>query len=179
MRYPLDSSLRNAADATGMASCIRSWGQTMEVHSHGSRQGRAGKRCQRARTALARQYLALGIALLAAGTSSAADMSRPPNVVIILADDLGWADLGCYGSKFHRTPHVDRLAAAGARFTQAYAAAPRVLADARRSSHRPVPSPAQSHRLAPPAGPIAPIRSCSGLFSIRNFRHRNGPWPRC
>src|SRR5438309_8276863 len=46
------------------------------------------------------------------------------NVVVILADDLGWADLGCYGSKYHRTPHLDRLAAAGARFTDAYAAAP-------------------------------------------------------
>jgi arylsulfatase A-like enzyme len=42
-----------------------------------------------------------------------------PNVVVILADDLGWADLGCYGSKYHRTPHVDRLAAAGVRFTDA------------------------------------------------------------
>src|SRR5213595_2084105 len=46
------------------------------------------------------------------------------NVVVILADDLGWADLGCYGSKYHRTPHLDRLAASGVRFTDAYAAAP-------------------------------------------------------
>src|SRR5262249_3985178 len=46
------------------------------------------------------------------------------NVVVILADDLGWADLGCYGSKYHQTPHLDKLAAAGARFTDAYAAAP-------------------------------------------------------
>src|SRR5437660_4412642 len=47
-----------------------------------------------------------------------------PNVVLIVADDLGWADLGCYGSKYHKTPHLDRLAADGVRFTQAYAAAP-------------------------------------------------------
>jgi arylsulfatase A len=47
-----------------------------------------------------------------------------PNVVLIVADDLGWADLGCYGSKYHKTPHLDRLAADGIRFTQAYAAAP-------------------------------------------------------
>src|SRR5437899_9598033 len=46
------------------------------------------------------------------------------NVVFILADDLGWADLGCYGSKFHRTPHLDRLAAAGLKCTDAYAACP-------------------------------------------------------
>jgi arylsulfatase A-like enzyme len=46
------------------------------------------------------------------------------NVVLILADDLGWADPGCYGSKYHKTPHIDRLAAGGVRFTDAYAAAP-------------------------------------------------------
>ena len=47
-----------------------------------------------------------------------------PNVVLIVIDDLGWADLGCYGSKFHKTPHLDRLASEGMRFTQAYAACP-------------------------------------------------------
>ena len=46
------------------------------------------------------------------------------NVIFILADDLGWADLGCYGSTFDETPHLDRLAAQGVRFTQAYAACP-------------------------------------------------------
>ncbi len=47
-----------------------------------------------------------------------------PNVLFILADDLGWRDLGCYGSTFHETPNLDRLAARGVRFTQAYAANP-------------------------------------------------------
>jgi arylsulfatase A-like enzyme len=47
-----------------------------------------------------------------------------PNVVFILADDLGWADLGCYGNPFNRTPNIDSLARQGLRFTQAYAAAP-------------------------------------------------------
>ncbi len=47
-----------------------------------------------------------------------------PNVVLILIDDLGWADLTCYGSKFYKTPHLDRLAASGQRFTQGYAACP-------------------------------------------------------
>jgi arylsulfatase A-like enzyme len=47
-----------------------------------------------------------------------------PNIVFILADDLGWADLGCYGSTFHETPVLDGLAAEGARLTDAYAAAP-------------------------------------------------------
>lgn len=46
---------------------------------------------------------------------------RRPNVVIILADDLGWADLGCYGNTFNVTPQIDRLAKQGLRFTQFYA----------------------------------------------------------
>jgi len=46
---------------------------------------------------------------------------RPPNVVFIMADDLGYGDLGCYGQKRIKTPHIDRLAADGIRFTQAYA----------------------------------------------------------
>ena len=47
-----------------------------------------------------------------------------PNVILIVLDDLGWADLGCYGSRFHKSPQIDRLAREGMRFTQAYAAAP-------------------------------------------------------
>lgn len=47
---------------------------------------------------------------------------KKPNIIFILADDLGWRDLGCYGSTFHETPHLDRLAAQGIRFTEAYAA---------------------------------------------------------
>jgi arylsulfatase A-like enzyme len=48
----------------------------------------------------------------------------PLNLVVILADDLGWRDLSCMGSQYYETPHLDRLAAQGLRFTQAYAAAP-------------------------------------------------------
>jgi arylsulfatase A-like enzyme len=48
----------------------------------------------------------------------------PKNVVFFLVDDLGWRDLGCFGSTFYETPHVDRLAATGMKFTQAYAACP-------------------------------------------------------
>ncbi len=56
------------------------------------------------------------------GVASAADVK--PNVVLFLIDDLGWADLGCYGSTFNKTPNLDKLAAEGMRFTQAYAACP-------------------------------------------------------
>lgn len=61
------------------------------------------------------------IVLVLAMPSSAA--APPPNVVPILADDLGWSDLGCCGSTFYETPAIDTLAAQGMRFNQAYAAA--------------------------------------------------------
>ena len=48
----------------------------------------------------------------------------PPNIVLLLVDDLGWTDLGCYGSDYYRTPHIDALATRGMRFTQNYAACP-------------------------------------------------------
>jgi len=47
-----------------------------------------------------------------------------PNILFILADDLGWADLSCYGRPDYKTPNLDRLAAQGMRFTNAYSAAP-------------------------------------------------------
>lgn len=47
-----------------------------------------------------------------------------PNVVLITVDDMGWTGPACYGSDLHETPHIDRLAAEGMRFTQAYAASP-------------------------------------------------------
>ena len=62
------------------------------------------------------------VALLAVLKAEAA--FRPPNIIFILADDLGWAELGSYGNRFNETPHLDRLAKEGLRFTQAYAAAP-------------------------------------------------------
>ena len=55
---------------------------------------------------------------LCIGPASAA--LRPPNVIFIIADDLGYGDLGCYGQKRIRTPHLDRMAAEGMRFTQHY-----------------------------------------------------------
>jgi len=47
-----------------------------------------------------------------------------PNILFFLIDDLGWRDLGCYGSSFYETPNLDRLAAQGLRFTDAYASCP-------------------------------------------------------
>lgn len=51
---------------------------------------------------------------------SAATSVEPPNFILILADDLGYADIGCFGSKHHRTPNIDKLASEGIRFTDFY-----------------------------------------------------------
>ena len=78
--------------------------------------------------AICRGVLRLLLPLLA-WQSHAAGLDWPtnqirPNIVFILADDLGWGDLSCYGQKKFATPNLDRLAAEGMRFTQAYAGAP-------------------------------------------------------
>lgn len=64
-----------------------------------------------------REFLAAAGAALGFGQPA----STKPNIVFILADDLGYGDLGCYGQKQIATPHLDRMAAEGMRFTQAYA----------------------------------------------------------
>jgi arylsulfatase A len=63
------------------------------------------------------------VAFFAAGVLGLATASPPPNVVIFLADDLGWGDLGCQGNPVIRTPHLDAFAAQSVRLTQCYAGA--------------------------------------------------------
>lgn len=65
--------------------------------------------------------LAVAAFLLVAGSQGAPER---PNIVFILADDLGATDLGCYGSRFYETPHVDRLRREGMKFTAAYTCGP-------------------------------------------------------
>ncbi|MBI5821934.1 MAG: sulfatase [Verrucomicrobia bacterium] len=69
-----------------------------------------------------RLFLLVLSAALASGALAASP--RQPNIVFILADDLGWRDTSLYGSKFYQTPNIERLAARGMMFTQAYAASP-------------------------------------------------------
>src|SRR5206468_12767724 len=52
--------------------------------------------------------------------AGAAEPARKPNIVFILADDLGWTDVGCTGSKYYETPNVDKLAASGMKLTSYY-----------------------------------------------------------
>jgi arylsulfatase A len=76
--------------------------------------------------------LRMTILLLACGIFSVensvcvADSTKPHplNIVFVLADDLGWSELGCYSNRFNETPNLDRMAGRGMRFTQAYASAP-------------------------------------------------------
>lgn len=68
--------------------------------------------------------VALAAACTAAPEDRATEARRPPNIVYVLADDLGYAELGCYGQTRIRTPNADRLAAEGMRFTRHYAGAP-------------------------------------------------------
>ena len=65
------------------------------------------------------------IVLTSVSGAVASEVVEPKtNFVFFLVDDLGWADVGCFGSTFHETPHIDRLADSGMKFTNGYAACP-------------------------------------------------------
>jgi len=66
-------------------------------------------------------FAILALPLLAFSTAPAAPH---PNIVVVLLDDMGWGDFSCFGNKDAKTPHVDRLAAEGIRFTQFYVNSP-------------------------------------------------------
>ena len=69
---------------------------------------------------LSKHFHLIVAAIVAGSTITSAADSRPPNVIFIIADDLGYGELGCYGQKKIRTPHLDQMAADGMRFTQMY-----------------------------------------------------------
>lgn len=71
-----------------------------------------------------RILLLLLLLFLSGANGTASENPTPLNFIFFLVDDLGWRDVGCYGSTFYETPHVDRLAAEGMRFSNAYAACP-------------------------------------------------------
>jgi len=62
------------------------------------------------------------VAILFAGLLQSSFAATQPNIVLFLIDDLGWKDVGCYGSEYYKTPNIDRLAAQGVQFTNGYAA---------------------------------------------------------
>ena len=65
--------------------------------------------------------LILGLVLPFPGGPAMAEPARPPNIILILADDLGYGDVGAYGAELIKTPHIDRLAEEGVRLTDFYA----------------------------------------------------------
>src|SRR5690606_38290650 len=72
-------------------------------------------------------WLVVGLVLAGLGTSLASadeKATRPPNIIFVLADDLGYTDIASYSSKYYETPHIDRLAADGLRFTSGYTCGP-------------------------------------------------------
>jgi arylsulfatase A-like enzyme len=94
--------------------------------------------------------------------------ARRPNIVFVLADDLGATDLGCYGSKFYETPNLNRLAGQGLRFTQAYTANP--VCSPTRSSILTGKNPARLHLTNflvgarwPATSPLRPVEWAHGL----------------
>lgn len=64
----------------------------------------------------------VGVLLSSQTLAAPSDRDAKPNIVFLLADDLGWTGLRCFGSDFYETPHLDRLAESGMKFTNAYAA---------------------------------------------------------
>ncbi|MGK7395252.1 MAG: sulfatase [Candidatus Cyclobacteriaceae bacterium M3_2C_046] len=70
-----------------------------------------------------KKYLLIFLAIFACNQEKNEEIP-PPNIVFILVDDLGWSDIGTFGSEFYDTPNVDQLAAEGMKFTNAYAACP-------------------------------------------------------
>jgi arylsulfatase A-like enzyme len=68
-----------------------------------------------------REAMLAGVGVAIGSDAAIAASRRRPNIVFIMADDLGWGDLSCYGNTDFRTPHLDHLAAEGVRFTDAYA----------------------------------------------------------
>ncbi|MDP3071913.1 MAG: sulfatase [Opitutaceae bacterium] len=124
---------------------------------------------QRLLGSIATMTLARALVLFVAGLCAGASPGfARPNIVFILADDLGWRDLRCYGSEWHDTPNLDRLAREGTRFTHGYAAAPicsasRVALLTGRSPARlgfefvtkePNAKPPDRHALTPPPYPL-------------------------
>ena len=66
----------------------------------------------------------LAVVLVLVSAREACTAERPPNIIHIVGDDIGWDDLSCFGAKDIKTPHLDRLAASGRKFTSFYAPAP-------------------------------------------------------
>lgn len=89
------------------------------------------------------RHLFSSVILLAVAVTLHAAPERRPNILLILADDLGWNEVGFNGSRYYLTPHLDKIAAESVRFTQAYAASP--VCSPTRSALMTGKNPARTH----------------------------------
>src|SRR5687768_1842141 len=112
---PGPARIRPARDRPVLRGRRRS-GQAVAVHGHSAPVAVVGMSSRRH---VAGQVLFLAALIL--GASSQGQAQRPPNVVLVMMDDLGYGDLGSYGASDVRTPNIDRLAREGVRLTDAYA----------------------------------------------------------
>lgn len=105
---------------------------------------------------------------LAAASAASLPAARKPNIVLILLDDLGYADVGCYGQKKIQTPNIDKLAAQGVRFTDCYAGAAvcapsrSVLMTGKHAGHAPVRANAGTIPLFPDDVTVAEVLRSAG-----------------
>jgi arylsulfatase A-like enzyme len=99
----------------------------LDLHLSGEATSKLDKMKKKKNPLGRREFIAGAVGAAAVVTLSAQNrtaISFRPNIIFILADDLGWADLSCYGRPDYQTPNLDRLAKEGVRFTNAYSAAP-------------------------------------------------------
>jgi hypothetical protein len=108
------------------------------------------------------RLLLLVLSLLSAASITAAPR---PNIIVILADDLGYGDLGCYGHPTIKTPHLDQMAAEGLRFTQFYSGRRGLHAQPGRPADRTLPCPLRHGAQPVPRAPRRFDRRTSRLGS--------------
>ncbi len=123
------------------------------------------------RTFMQYSLAGMGGVLLSGPGSFLPAAGNKPNIILILADDLGWSELCCYGNAYNETPNLDRLASLGMRFTQAYAAAP--VCSPYRASLMTGQYPARVG-ITDYLRPDSPIRLPTGLITVAEMLQRAG-----
>src|SRR2546421_2935327 len=120
-RKPIRQLLRPRAAAArrGLPAPSRSWSWLPDVINSSRRTGWEDMEPE-ARISC-RELLLAGAGAFALTTAARAGAASPPNIVFVMADDMGYADLSCYGRPDFTTPNIDRIAAGGVRLLQAYA----------------------------------------------------------
>jgi arylsulfatase A len=119
--------------------------------------------------------LVLSLALNVCGFLTTAKGDTRPNIVFLLADDLGWTGLTCFGSDFYETPNLDKLAARGTRFANAYAAC--TVCSPTRASIMTGKYPARLHLTDFIAGQNRPYAKLSIPDWTKKLEHRHTTLP--